>query len=81
MTKEERINAEYAAIDELQNYLNNTDYKVIREAEGGDPCPESIKTARANARLAIDEHLEEIKRLESVVAESWESVSEQMAEF
>lgn len=43
-------------IDELQNYLNATDWYVVRVAETGVEIPEDIKTERQAAR-------EEISRL------------------
>ena len=38
-----------------RKYLNDTDWYVIRFAETGEPVPEEITAARAEARLAIKE--------------------------
>jgi hypothetical protein len=38
---------------ESQEYLNSTDWYIIREMDAGIPCPVEIKTLRANARAAI----------------------------
>jgi len=34
-------------------YLLNTDWMVIREVDSGVPCPEEVKTLRAEARAKI----------------------------
>lgn len=42
-------------INSLQNFLNNTDWMVIRELETGKKIPENIKLQRADARQKIEE--------------------------
>jgi hypothetical protein len=44
---QEAINKEALA------YLLNTDWMVIREIDSGVPCPEQVKTLRAEARAKI----------------------------
>jgi len=64
------INAQCKIEAENLNYLNDTDYKVIREKETGEPVGAEITAARAAARLAVQaarterERLEEEKRKE-----------------
>jgi hypothetical protein len=45
--EQERINRE------ALEYLASTDWYVLREADGGKPCPAEIKLARAEARAKI----------------------------
>lgn len=47
-------------IDELQKYLNSTDWYVTRFAETGVEIPEDVKEKRAEARKEID-RLRELK--------------------
>ena len=49
------INKMYAEINELKAMLVNTDYHVIKEAEGGYNVPQEILDARAFARIRINE--------------------------
>lgn len=42
-------------IIELQNFLNRTDWYVIRNADSGIEIPEDIKAKRQEARQKIDE--------------------------
>lgn len=58
------INKEYAEITKLKNYLNNTDYKLLRELDGGEKMDEETKLNRANARKDINIHEATIKQLE-----------------
>lgn len=64
------INKECAIITTNENFLNDTDYRVVREMEGGEPEMEEDKQLRAAARVAIQEarvrkaELEEAKRRE-----------------
>lgn len=44
---QDRINQEALA------YLAETDWYILREMDGGTPCPEEIKTARAEARNKV----------------------------
>lgn len=39
--------------DEALQYLNQTDYLIIREMDTGEPCPQEIKDLRAAARLKV----------------------------
>jgi hypothetical protein len=38
---------------EAQEYLDSTDWYIIREMDAGISCPSEIKTLRANARASI----------------------------
>lgn len=38
---------------EAQQYLQETDWYVIRQADSGEPVPEEVKTKRADARERI----------------------------
>jgi hypothetical protein len=58
------INKKYAEINELKAMLVNTDYHVIKEAEGGYNVPQEILDARALARIRINELEGEIAQLE-----------------
>ena len=61
---ENEINALYGQITVAKNYLNDTDYMMLREAEGGAPAPEEVKGNRAAAREKVNQCEEEIKQLE-----------------
>lgn len=39
--------------DEALQYLNQTDYLIIREMDNGIPCPTEIRQLRAEARLKV----------------------------
>lgn len=58
------INKKYAEINVLKAMLVNTDYHVIKEAEGGYNVPQEILDARALARIRINELEGEIAQLE-----------------
>ena len=60
----ELINKEYAEIAKLKNYLNDTDYKLLRELDGGEKMDDNTKLNRANARKDINIHEANIKQLE-----------------
>ena len=60
----ELINKEYSEIAKLKNYLNDTDYKLLRELDGGEKMDDNTKLNRANARKDINIHEENIKQLE-----------------
>ena len=60
----ELINKEYSEIAKLKNYLNDTDYKLLRELDGGEKMDDDTKLNRANARKDINIHEENIKKLE-----------------
>ena len=59
------INKKYAEINELKAMLVNTDYHVIKEAEGGYTAPEELRQIRADARIKINELEGEINMLEA----------------
>ena len=60
----ELINKEYSEIAKLKNYLNDTDYKLLRELDGGEKMDGDTKLNRANARKDINIHEANIKQLE-----------------
>jgi hypothetical protein len=45
--------AQEQAAAAAREYLNSTDWYVIREMDSGEPCPSEIKALRAAARAAI----------------------------
>jgi uncharacterized protein (DUF2164 family) len=59
-----RINEKYAEINEMKALLAETDYHVIKEAEGNYNVPQEILDARAFARAKINLLEEEIVVLE-----------------
>lgn len=70
------INKKYAEINELKALLANTDYQVIKEAEGGYSVPRDVIDERQDARNRINVLEAEIAQLESeentaVVVEEW----------
>ena len=60
----ELINKEYSEITKLKNYLNDTDYKLLRELDSGEKMDDGTKLNRANARKDINIHEANIKQLE-----------------
>ena len=58
------INKKYAEINEMKALLADTDYHVIKEAEGDYNVPQEILDARALARIRINELEGEIAQLE-----------------
>lgn len=60
----ELINKEYSEIAKLKNYLNDTDYKLLRELDDGEKMDDNTKLNRANARKDINIHEANIKKLE-----------------
>ena len=60
----ELINKEYSEIAKLKNYLNDTDYKLLRELDSGEKMDDNTKLNRANARKDINIHEANIKQLE-----------------
>ena len=60
----ELINKEHSEITKLKNYLNDTDYKLLRELDGGEKMDDNTKLNRANARKDINIHEATIKQLE-----------------
>lgn len=60
-------------IDEKKLYLKRTDYQSIRESEGGEPMPQEVKAARAQARIEINGLQEEVSDLETQLAAAQEA--------
>ncbi len=71
-----RINEKYAEINEMKALLADTDYHVIKEAEGGYNVPQEILDARAFARAKINLLEEEIVVLEEELKNNIEEVLE-----
>ena len=51
-TQEEHLQSE---LDDLQEYLDSTDWYAIRYADTGETIPEAVKTQRQKARERISE--------------------------
>ena len=68
------INKKYAEINELKAMLVNTDYHVIKEAEGGYTAPEEVRQIRADVRIRINELEGEIEQLSQLELEAQEEV-------
>ena len=60
------VNTYYSQIKKYKNYLLDTDYKLLRELDGGDPMDSETKLKRKEARLKINELEILIKELESL---------------
>lgn len=76
MTTQEKfdiLNAYYGVIEENKSFLTSTDYKTIREAEGGEPMDAKTKTARAESREVINQYQEWAKEIEAIVPEDPET--------
>lgn len=76
MTTQEKfdiLNAYYGVIEENKSFLTSTDYKTIREAEGGEPMDDKTRTARAKSREAINKYQEWAKEIEATVPEDPET--------
>ena len=71
-----RINEKYAEINEMKALLAETDYHVIKEAEGDYSVPQGILDARAFARAKINLLEEEIELLEEELKNNIEEVIE-----
>lgn len=72
MTTQEKfniLNAYYGVILENKSFLTSTDYKTIRESEGGEPMDDETKTARAESREIINQYQEWVKEIEAIVPE------------
>lgn len=70
------INKKYAEINEMKALLADTDYHVIKEAEGGYNVPQEILDARASARAKINLLEEEIDVLEEESRNNMEVIDE-----
>lgn len=64
------LNELYAQIATAQNYLNDTDWMVIRHSETGVEIPEEVLSNRAEKRDEIDRIREEISRMLSDIEET-----------
>lgn len=71
-----RINEKYAKINEMKALLADTDYHVIKEAEGDYNVPQEILDARALARAKINILEEEIEVLEEESRNHMEVIDE-----
>ncbi len=71
-----RINEKYAEINEMKALLAETDYHVIKEAEGDYNVPQEILDARAFARAKINLLEDEIVALEEELKNNIEEVIE-----
>ena len=70
------INKKYAEINEMKAILADTDYHVIKEAEGGYNVPQEILDARDFARSKINLLEEEIEALEEELRSHMETIDE-----
>ena len=71
-----RINEKYAEINEMKALLADTDYHMIKEAEGDYNVPQEILDARAFARARINLLEEEIVLLEEELKNNIEEIIE-----
>jgi uncharacterized protein (DUF2164 family) len=71
-----RINEKYAEINEMKALLADTDYHVIKEAEGDYNVPQEILDARALARARINLLEAEIANLEEELQNYAETIDE-----
>lgn len=71
-----RINEKYAEINEMKALLADTDYHVIKEAEGDYNVPQEVLDARAFARAKINLLEEEIVVLEEELKNNIEEIIE-----
>ena len=68
------INVREREIIEKRNFLNDTDYKLLRQLDGGDPMDDATKEQRRLARARINELEVEIKQLHA----DWDDEQEEM---
>ena len=70
---QELINKKYSKLLEAKNYLNDTDYKLLRELDGGERMDSETRLKRAEARSKINELENIISELEKELEkESWQ---------
>ena len=62
------INIREREIIEQRNFLNDTDYKLLRQLDGGDPMDDATKQKRKEARALINQLEVEIAHLRA----AWE---------
>lgn len=67
----EIINRERTIIEQ-RNFLNDTDYKLLRQLDGGDPMDDTTKQKRKEARALINQLEVEITHLRA----AWEQEKE-----
>ena len=72
----EEINKKYAEINDLKALLSNTDYQIIKEAEGGYSVPREIIDERQDARARINVLEAEIAQLEDALESTSAEVEE-----
>ena len=68
----EIINRERTIIEQ-RNFLNDTDYKLLRQLDGGDPMDDTTKQKRKEARALINQSEVEIAHLRA----EWEEAIEE----
>ena len=68
----EIINRERAIIEQ-RNFLNDTDYKLLRQLDGGDPMDDATKQKRKEARALINQLEVEIANLRADLEHEKES--------
>lgn len=76
MTTQEKydiLNAYYGVIEENKSFLTHTDYKAIREAEGGEPVDAETKAKRVDARETINQYEDWVAEIEATVPEDPET--------
>ena len=66
---EKLINEQYVIIQSYKNYLNDTDYKVIRELDGGEAVDADTRKKRAEARVRINDCESIIERIKAAMQE------------
>lgn len=59
------INDREREIIERRNFLNDTDYKLLRQLDGGDPMDDATKEQRRLARARINQLEVEISAIQT----------------
>ena len=59
------INIREREIIEKRNFLNDTDYKLLRQLDGGDPMDDATKEQRRLARARINQLEVEISAIQT----------------
>ena len=67
MDYEREIVDKERTIIEQRNYLNDTDYKLLRQLDGGDPMDDATKNRRKEARAIINKLEAEIAHLRAML--------------
>ena len=73
----EIINRERTIIEQ-RNFLNDTDYKLLRQLDGGDPMDDVTKQKRKDARALINQLEVEIAHLRAAWEQEKEREEEEM---